>query len=748
MLANGTLDGIEGERLAEWLKFDALPIEIPPLLAANVVTIRLSGIEERFLSAVRLDDLQGAKLLADRVRYALKQRICGDLFGFGALPAMESCDGQTLADLLCLSEDRFSLTYLVPAACGDEARLLQRLYELYQRSLEDVVDRDGPPIAADKGEGKATTAPLLVYLAADIGRTLDDAGVADPSIRGALMPSREELLAGLRVILPAIGMAPVTIVAPPQGQIKPETIGQALVLAYQIARKAAESGQAPLAAAEALAATLMKEEVKEETKEKKEKMVVCSVSGVSPAWTMLADYAYGRNGKPHIELLQQYFHTSRVEQEELSQATVALRALAQGVAEAPLLKQFVATTALPDAKGSYPLRYQAASVGAGRLALPPFLEQKGAIKRGDGLVDLNAAYVRVRREGAVDGDPLIRFPSVSYGADGMGNVAMITLRPTEALYEDQHFTGDFMEQVVQGVTAWAELQAYKDLRTYYFNGDAPIDGTLRQELCRIPAHLARVLQRQQSVTTFFDRLPLRLEAAGVRVLTLEERFPVGRYLVPADQLTEALDVLDLALCLDLLGVHADDLRLDDDARAMKELCTYNVRKGDREESQREWRQLLRGFLTAYVPHLLVGTTLLFKQKQALYLMLRAEQRLHHQVATQPVLAMALADMRGTLIDRGQIHGEFGFGQWSEILAATQQLDRRSLDGLVQDRLRADRLGESEAMDAWVQDRWINRLSGADIKKRASRELWPMGSADEDAQEKAKVVHFLLRASRG
>ena len=89
------------------------------------------------------------------------------------------------------------------------------------------------------------------------------------------------------------------------------------------------------------------------------------------------------------------------------------------------------------------------------------------------------------------------------------------------------------------------LCAYQDLAYYYFNLDkVSLDDKRIEELKNIPAHLARVLQRQRTITHFFEILPRRLEAAGIRVLTLENRFPVGRLLVPADTLSRTLDVLD------------------------------------------------------------------------------------------------------------------------------------------------------------------------------------------------------------
>jgi hypothetical protein len=133
-------------------------------------------------------------------------------------------------------------------------------------------------------------------------------------------------------------------------------------------------------------------------------------------------------------------------------------------------------------------------------------------------------------------------------------------------------------------------------------------------------------------------------------------------------------------------------------------------------------------------------------------MLRAEERLQREVKPGPVLAMGLADMRGTLVDRGQLHAAYGFAQWDELLAVTRQVDRRSLAGISLDWDRvqraADRYGEkseeAEAMARLAEARWLHRASATNVKLIVDFEQ--LGASQE--QERRQAAYFLRRATRG
>ena len=572
-----------------------------PRLRSWMVTIRFAGLQDRFESAVRLDDLNGAKALADRLRYALKRRILADL------DLADVAGADELADLLYLSESPFTLTYLLPASyAGDSSELQERLTACYDASCYDVVSQSYRP----ESDGNASFS-LFDVLASDLRDAPRD-----------LQPDRAVLAQSLLVMQPAFGIARVDPTAVKKTPFE-EHFGIHLLDAYQQAQQQSTPGSMPRSAFDAFTAA---PEPADAT------VVPCSHCQSFPAWTELTDMAYGRNGRAAVPLLLKFFHGTETQPEELCQGCVAQRALAHGVTETPALAQMIRGTVQPDG-GVVDLTFDDLRTPAGkvRLALPPLLQRRANLTADDGLADLSAAFVRVRR-GAPD--PLDRFPAVGYAADRNSNVAMITLRPTAAVFESQSFSPPFIDQMVRQEDRWlAATQAWQDLRRYYFNLDgAGKNGELQKLLSAIPPHLARTLQRQQTLTAFFDAFSKRLEAAGLRVLSLENRYPVGRFLVPAEALTTALEILDASICLDLLSVNAADLGLDD-TRVMAELASLNLASefaagtaADRK--QRATRSAaLRAFLCSYLPQILVGTTLLFKQKQALYLMLRTEARL-------------------------------------------------------------------------------------------------------------------------
>lgn len=718
-----------------------------PLLSTYVCQIRLSGLETYFTNAVRLDDLQGAKLLADRIRYMLKRQLC-TTFGLADQAEESAYDGTTIADLLCISESRFTLTYLVPAAlAADTDALSALLYGCYQRAIQDVVTKPYP--LAVQPEARAPQ-PLLAFLYSDVQRALRRAP------RGkdvTLTPSESELREGLEVFLPTFAIAYVDG-APEGSKQLEEEYGKKLVAAYHQVQN--DPGLMPATVGAQLAQMAALDET----------VALCTSTGAAKAWAELSNYVYGWHGHPQVAQLQEYFHDFRgstvEEPEEISQIVAAMRGLAHGAAQESALDQMVRAEALPATAGqatAWRLHYQPSTTP--QLSLPPLLQRAATLRTNDDLCDLNVAYVRVRsnldsEQPEATTDPLIRFPSVTYAADRNSNVALISLRPTEAVYRDQLMPNHLVCAVDGSTESFAlfgsngqvlddELRAYQDLYTYYFNlGDKGKDVGLRTELMKIPAHLARVLQRQATISAFFATLHLRLQAAGVRSLKLEDRFPVGRYLVPADQLVRALDVLDRSLCLDLLAVNGTDLGLDD-VSAMTQPATYNVLAGSNGAPVDE----LHRFLTSYIPPILTGTTMLFKHKQALYLMLRAEERLQRQIQPAPVFSMGLIDMRGTLIDRGQIHGGYTFADWANVADTVRRVDRHSLDALAHDADWAQRWsttvnGADEPLQKLVESRWTNRTQAADARRRKM----PTDLANKKNKWLRDAAYYLVRAQHG
>lgn len=688
-------------------------------LSCDVATVRLAGLEERFVSAVRLDDLQGVKQLADRMRYAFKRQMLASL-GFAGAP-----DADRLADVLCLSESRFAMTYLLPADYArDEDEMRERLHGLYDAAWQDVASK---PYGKPEG-GWAPS--LLETLAGDLGEA-----------RAMLRPDAERLVRGLQVMLPAFGVARVDT-ADLAGESLEERFGQRLVEGYGKALREASPGSLGREAWQATTLGNWTPQLDE---------AICDRCQGAPAWTALGDQAYGRNGQPANPTLEKFFHGFREEQEELCEACAAQRSLAHGVTQAEALATMIWGEVAPDGSVKLDFGPVLGADGTTQVALPPLLHRKDAVRPDETMVDLNACYIRRRRDG---GDDLLeRFPTVAYAADRNSNVAMLTLRTTDALIGEQMIPEGCVKLLTTaGDKAREALRAWHDLRWYYFFLDrAGKEEALHKQLLELPAHLARVLQRQATVTAFYEMLPRRWAAAGVRALALETRHPVGRYLLPAEALTTALEVLDRSLCLDLLAVNGEDLGLVD-ADAMTHADAYDIRAQESGSGAVVRERALRALLCSYVPKLVVGTALVFKQKQALYLMLRAEERLQREVVRRPVAAVGLADMRGTLVDRGTVYASYGFGTWADVREMAQGVDRDSLAGLMTDWDRvaeAKKRGEpAAALTAVAQANWVRRASAADVKQRVKGELRRVGEEDSDAAQAVRAAAFFLaRATR-
>ena len=352
-------------------------------LRSWIVTVRLAGLQDRFNNAVRLDDLQGAKALADRFCYAFKRRVLSDL-GFAGVP-----DAAELADLLCLSESRFDLTYLLPASYGaNQADVEERLAELFEAGWYDVVNQ---PYMPDR-DGEARYA-LYDVLANDLRGAPDD-----------FKPERCGLAQGLQVMLPAFGVVAIDPAAVTQMPFE-EHFGRHVLAAYQKAQEQALPGSVPKSLWETLNTAPAASGVD---------ITLCSHCQAVPAWVELTGLAYGLHDQPGVVELQKLFHGSRTEPEYLCQACAAQRALAHGVTAVPSLAQMIRGEIQPDGSIELAIGDALAADGRIRLRLPPLMQQRAAITAEDGLIDLGAAFIRVHRSGA---DLLDRFPGIAYAAE-------------------------------------------------------------------------------------------------------------------------------------------------------------------------------------------------------------------------------------------------------------------------------------------------------------------------------------------
>lgn len=374
---------------------------------------------------------------------------------------------------------------------------------------------------------------------------------------------------------------------------------------------------------------------------------VCSACGVYPV------FGEFRERLLQDEYLQKATYTFRDEPEALCISCIGRRVLAHGEVGVDALAEMV-TLGGDD-------RLEAKAIG--NLSLPPGLVQSSVCRPGD-FVDLGAAFARRKREAP---DRLELFPTVGYAADHNSNVALISLAPTDRLYKKLDFSplaGEAVRPRSDRDLLRRDLNAY--VAKFYRQVGKRSGEDLARQVVVAEAHVARVLERIRRLEQFFLALPPAIEASGVRVLTIDVRFPAVRVLVPAEDLSIALEALQEAVYRELLSLRAE-------------------------------HKLEPELLSLLAPPLLLGTVVVFKQKQALYLVMTAERRLLARLAEAADteigdgtrskesgawhgLRMGFADMRGTLSERGGWQAQVTLDNLDRVLALSrpETVDRRTI----------------------------------------------------------------------
>lgn len=601
-------------------------------LDCAVLRVGLTGLQDLFETAVRLDDLQGVQRLAARVREALKRTLLKETLGLGEEASL------ALADLLPLSESLFELVYLVPGSLAVRPDVDRGITAAYRQALEVVV--------GDQQLG------LLSELIEDF--------------RGAERPmpfaAQRETLIGQLLSLP-IGFQWV----PVQAQSTNGTVlgdveydewqagfGRGLLEAYVGALQEdlllpppqMEHIEAALVATEPLAVEQ-----------------VCEACGTNPCFGPFCE------DLPLGSQLRKVVHDFRGRSERLCLTCVARRVLSHAQVRVPALEEMIRWD--PDDPQQLQLRIEAREGG---LPLPPMLARSGALEQPGDYRDLGAAFVRrfPRAPARTDGPQV--FPTIGYACDANSNVVLITLTHTHSLFAAYSYlpTEEYIQVLGKPGEANEDIQHFKQyyLQTYqdvlqHPDKDVADRKALAGAIIKVEPHLARVMERIRELGDFYQALRKELDKAKVRVLPLETRWPVCRLMVPADAFLDALRVLDETIMTQLF-------------------------------SARSTGDLTRKFLNHAVPDLLVGTMIAFKQKQALYLALAAERALLGRLQqAEPEemgagkrsegtrewrgLRLGLCDLRGTLTEVGPWHAQVLFGDAHEVFSIASQVDRRSLE---------------------------------------------------------------------
>ena len=583
-----------------------------------LVRISLEGHRDLFANAVRLDDLHGARALAERTREALIVALAAQL----GVP--------DLAQFLPVSRTPFDVVYYLPASLGEEG-----VHQVVQAAYDAAVDR------------------LAGELIEELERDRDFRKAKQPldwsSQRNELRRQLHSLIYGLSVLL-------VSVEERTNFDKFTAEFATALVKAYE--KSLVTSPFSPREWRRVQADLELPGGDEGSVHE------ICQVCETHPVYQTFMQHMAEDN------YLRKAVHEFRGEPEPICVSCIARRILAHGVVRSEPLEKML------HFDGQKTVTASKADDGP---SLPPNLARSVTFATPDDHLDMGAAFVRqIRSKEKRERDELLDvFPTVSYTADETGNVALLTLEPTEALFgcydhadliawlkEDK----PNLEKLGIAYEARELREAFEATYVEYYRQVEKEKPALTGEVTSVRPHLARVLSRIDQVNRFYAELRKKLESYPLRVLPIDTVYPTARLMVPADQIDAALQVLDRAIAEDLFS--APPGTLDQAARA---------------------------FLGHLVPPLLLGSVVVFKEKYPLYLALEAErvlmQRLREAPANQywgkPLdrqetpqppdawfgLRLGLCDLRGTLAERGPWQGQILWKGLGEVVDVEKNVDR-------------------------------------------------------------------------
>lgn len=661
---------------------DDLPFSAAMSCACNqldgvLVRVALAGHRDLVETAVRLDDLGGARRLTELVRQAFKAALADKL----GVPE--------LTDFLWLSESVFELVYYLPACLSDELDGL--LADAFEAACVRVVDNE------------------LIGL---LEREFDTDDPLDFAQR------RDALLAQLLVLQPSVSKVSCELTTDGLNfEVYALQFGKLLLDAFKATEKRMSLMPGAIASYGAYLEHAGHLQIS----------AVCAACGVNP----VDEEFYQRLLSPDAQnaVFRKATHQFRGNPEPLCICCVARRELSHGMRRSRPLEAMLRL----DAETS---RLVVEPTGYERM-IPPGLVGGQEIPAVVGahaasLVDAGAAYVRRNR---YDPARLDVFPTIAYAADADSNVALLTLTTTPRLFEDFRYDGLIAalpskddragtgadnananeESIEQKKRSAMQTVLEKTVRDYCEKYSGLPD---HENVQVAEAHIARVLARIRLVSAFFESLPEMLEDAGIRTLALDSAYPLLRVLVPADRLGDALGVLHLAIGERLFSF---------------------LTVGDGSEKQLvmppDW------LLPHVTQPVLKGSVVVFKQKQALYLVLQAEQDL---LETDPPddgwlgVHLRLADMRGTLSAQAYpIDTAVTFDNLPGLLELAHVVDRRTILSAAATRARPEldrNTGRQLSMaELFVRSDWVTGL-----KER-------IGPLSED--KTFAVVHFLKTVTK-
>lgn len=700
-----------------------------PSLQGHLVKVHFRGAEERFRSALRLDDLHGllAFLGGDRKqgdsRPFLRREFDRE-FGRGLRELFFKQKGEGAWEAVApIQETPFELLYLLPGAIEKE-KVVEVVQEAYDRALKSMAEK----------------------LAEECGRDfrgMEDAPWFEPG----------ELLASLRGLGLGIAVDTFEPEESPSSKGIPKAFSEALLASY--GRVQGPVGEASAPKPKQILSSAAGESV-----------VPCAVCQLSPVFEAF----YERLGESGGELLRKVVYDEK--EDRLCQGCLAIRVRSH------MRVQVNGLSGLIIECGDSMVRFEESDEGpplprSGAAALPVQVRLEGNEEFGE----TDFAFLRKRRGRGWD-----IFPTLGYAADSWSNVVLLEGAPcrqgvlsnpliqkplgslkgwdvVRRLCEEpnpvvkaaeSHKTSrgsskfgpehqgtlelgaklrDLWNEPLEVLLPKASLPDptvngwQLHLIDHYFHAQVP-DGVRGQVarsfwghqlrlLCSKPGtdnrkkgekfaeidlHMARLLERIRSVGNFYEKLLERLRAARIPTLPLETSYPRLLLAAPADRLPEILTVVLAGLGEDLLGYP-----------------TFDPEKAEHVEDLLE-------ILEGHVPPVLGMVFSVFKKKQPLYQVMAASERMAAELAeVQPQTSegdwdwrcahLGFRDLRGSLSIHGSPQVKVEFKKALRLLPVVKrpEVDRRSLArvGPVRQEGDLDRQARLEVLAD--RRRWVKLL---------------------------------------
>ena len=462
-------------------------------LDGYLVRISLEGHRELFANAVRLDDLHGARALAELTLDALIESLAAEL------------GVSELADFLIITRTPFDVTCYLPGSLGQEG-VRQAVAAAYDTALDQVTDE------------------LVGELTRDFRR-------AKPQLDWP--PQRNDLKRQLFSLAYGLNVRPVTVDERANFDAFMAQFAEKLVAAY---RNSLQVSPFPRRELRRVRGAL-------ELPGGDDGSIhdICNVCETHPIYKTFVE---------RIEKGEQYLrktvHDFRGDSEQICVSCIARRVLAHGTVQSESLN------AMLKLKGQ---TVTAQQVPEGP-SLPPNLTRVAIFESDNEHLDMGAAFVRQQDDGTgLRVFPTVHYAADEMG--NVALLTLEPTRFLFDTYDHAEIVEWLIKSDLENLgLAYEAAQLREAFEATFVNYCLLVEekkSELIEQVHTVPPHLARVLARIAQVKRFYTALQEKLEAYPLRVLSIDTDYPTARLMVPADQIDAALKVLDRVMAEDLFS---------------------------------------------------------------------------------------------------------------------------------------------------------------------------------------------------